>query len=139
MPDRRPKAKNGHTTERRFSVQGDGADLLLYGEGDTHLRALREAFGAFVDFVAETLDEGKLRGIVRRDVDSRLVAWQFLSIGLTLDLIHLLGFSSDIDRDGVERWGRGYLETLGTPRGRRGIGPAARTISELVAPQSLVE
>ncbi|MCI0850038.1 MAG: TetR/AcrR family transcriptional regulator [Chloroflexi bacterium] len=101
--------------------------------------ALREAFGAFVDFVAETLDEGKLRGIVRRDVDSRLVAWQFLSIGLTLDLIHLLGFSSDIDRDGVERWGRGYLETLGTPRGRRGIGPAARTISELVAPQSLVE
>ena len=53
--------------------------------------ALRENFEAFVRFVAETLDEGKRRGIVRRDVDSRLLAWQFLGIGLTLDLMHLLG------------------------------------------------
>src|SRR3990170_7317615 len=31
--------------------------------------ALRENFAAFVDFVADTLDEGKQRGIIRRDID----------------------------------------------------------------------
>lgn len=98
--------------------------------------ALREAFGAFVTFISETIEEGKLRGIVQRDVDSRLFAWQFLSIGLTLDLIHLLGFKSDIDRNGVERWGRSYLEMLGAPRRRSGVGPGVRAVSELVTPQA---
>lgn len=98
--------------------------------------ALREAFGAFVDFVAETLDEGKLRGIVRRDIDSRLVAWQFLGIGLTLDLVHLLEFNADIDRGGVERWGQHYVEMLRTPQRRPDIGPAVRAVSELIAPQA---
>ena len=62
--------------------------------------ALRENFGSFVTFVADTLDEGKRRGIVRSDIDSRLVAWQFLGIGLTLDMIHMLGFTSDMDQQG---------------------------------------
>lgn len=98
--------------------------------------ALREAFGAFVDFVAETLDEGKLRGIVQRDIDSRVVAWQFLGIGLTLDLVHLLGFDADIDRGGVERWGQQYVEMLRTRQRRPDIGPAVRAVSELIAPQA---
>src|SRR3990172_1055881 len=46
-------------------------------------KALHENFASFVRFVAETLDEGKRGGIVRRDVDSRLVAWQVLGIGPT--------------------------------------------------------
>jgi phosphate starvation-inducible PhoH-like protein len=45
MSERRPKTRNEHTTERRFAVQGEGATLLFYGEADTHLKALREAFG----------------------------------------------------------------------------------------------
>ncbi len=95
--------------------------------------ALRENFASFVDFVAETLDEGKRRGIVRRDIDSRLMAWQFLGIGLTLDLMHLLGFSSELDRSKMEQWGRLYGETLRAPRQRRGVGPGVRAVSELVS------
>ena len=98
-------------------------------------QALRENFAAFVRFVAETLEEGKRRGIVRRDLDSRLVAWQFLGIGLTLDLMRLLGFSSELDRGKMEQWGRLYQEMLRAPRQRGGTVPAVRAVSELVAPQ----
>ena len=98
-------------------------------------QALRENFAEFVDFVTETIDEGKRRGIVRRQLDSRLVAWQFLGIGLTLDLIHLLGFSQELDRGKVEQWGRLYQEMLRAPRGRDGMGPGVLAVSELAAPQ----
>lgn len=98
-------------------------------------QALRENFAGYVDFVAETMDEGKRRGIVRRDIDSRLVAWQFLGIGLTLDLMHILGFGSELDRSKVEQWSRLYQEMLRDRRQQDGTGPAARTVSELAAPQ----
>jgi len=98
-------------------------------------QALHDNFAAFVDFVADTLDEGKRRGIVRCDIDSRLVAWQFLGIGLTLDLMHLLGFSSELDRSKVEQWGRLYQEMLRAPRRVANVGPAVRAVSELVASQ----
>jgi len=98
--------------------------------------ALRENFGGFVDFVADTLDEGKRRGVVRTDIDSRLVAWQFLGIGLTLDLIHMLGFTDDMDRSKAEAWSRLYQEVLRAPTVERGVGPGVRAVSELVAPES---
>ena len=122
-------------------LQSHSANMKLYFQAvseahDPEIRqALHENFAGFVGFVAETLEEGKRRGIVRRDLDSRLVAWQFLGIGLTLDLMHLLGFSSELDRSKVEQWSRLYLETLRAPRLRSGMGPAVRAVSEL-APQS---
>jgi AcrR family transcriptional regulator len=103
--------------------------------GDPEIRAaLRENFSAFVEFVAETVEEGKRRGIVRNDIDSRLVAWQFLGIGLTLDLMHLLGFRDEMDRGKVEQWGRLYLDMLQAAPERVGVGPGVRAVSELVAP-----
>jgi AcrR family transcriptional regulator len=83
--------------------------------------ALRDNFEAFVRFVAETLEEGKARGIVRKDVDSRMVAWQFLGIGMTLDVMQLLGVQGDIRRARAGMWGRLYLDAV-----RR---PAERTLS----------
>lgn len=74
--------------------------------------ALHDNFEAFVAFVADTLEEGKARGIVRRDVDSRMIAWQFLGIGMTLDLMHMLGFDHEMDRARADLWGRVYLETV---------------------------
>jgi AcrR family transcriptional regulator len=94
-------------------------------------QALRENFQAFVRFVAETLDEGKRRGIVRRDIDSTLLAWQFLGIGLTLDLMHLLGFDSELDRSKAEQWGKFYQQLVRAPTVRRRVGPGVRAVSEL--------
>ena len=93
--------------------------------------ALRENFGAFVRFVAETLDEGKRRGIVRRDVDSEILAWQFLGIGFTLDLIHLLGFGSAFGRGKAEQWALLYQQMLRSPRPDSRVGPGVRAVSEL--------
>jgi AcrR family transcriptional regulator len=93
--------------------------------------ALRENFAAFVYFVVETLDEGKRRGIVRQDVDSELLAWQFLGIGFTLDLVSFLGFSSVVDRSKAEQWGLLYQQMVGSPRTRTRVGPGVRAVSEL--------
>ena len=103
---------------------------------DPEIRAaLRDNFTGFVRFVAETLEEGKQRGVVRSDVDSQLVAWQFLGIGLTLDLVHILGFSDELDRSKVEQWGRLYLDILKAPQRRGDVGPGVRAVSELATPQ----
>ncbi len=122
-------------------LQGHSGNMKLQFQAvseadDPEIRqALRENFAGYVDFVAETLDEGKRRGIVRRDIDSRLVAWQFLGMGLTLDLMHLLGFGSELDRSKVEQWSRLYQEMLRDRHRRDGMAPAVRTVSELAAPQ----
>ncbi len=80
---------------------------------DEEIRAaLRENFGAYVRFFVETLDEGKARGIVREEVDSEVAAWHFLGMGLTLDMIHLLGMEAEVDRTRVESWGRLFLESV---------------------------
>ena len=81
--------------------------------------ALRDNFEAFVDFVADTLDEGKARGVVRSEVDSRLIAWQFLGIGMTMDLMHMLEFKDEVDRTRADLWGRIYLETVRKRDGAR--------------------
>ena len=87
--------------------------------------ALHDNFDAFVEFVADTLEEGKARGIVRTEVDSRMIAWQFLGIGLTLDLMHLLGFKGEMDRARADLWGRVYVEMV-----KRKDGGAPSYISE---------
>lgn len=80
---------------------------------DAEIReAARENFVGFANFLTDIVEEGKARGIIRRDVDSRLVAWQFVGSGLTLDLIHLLGLRQQVDRRKVEEWARLYRESI---------------------------
>ena len=95
--------------------------------------ALRENFQAFVRFVSETLDDGKRRGIVRRDIDSRLLAWQFLGLGLTLDLAHLVGLGADFHRGKAEQWGKLYQETVRAQRPAGRVAPGVRAVSEMIA------
>lgn len=96
-----------HATNMRLQFRA-----LAEGDDTDIQKALHDNFEAFVEFIADTLDEGKARGIVRPDVDSRLIAWQFLGIGMTLDLMHMLGFRDEMDRARADLWGRVYLETV---------------------------
>jgi AcrR family transcriptional regulator len=75
-------------------------------------RALHENFASFIDFLKENIEEAKRRGLVRQDVDTNVAAWQFMAMGVGLDLIHLLGFAQDIDRSAVEEWQRLYLSSI---------------------------
>jgi AcrR family transcriptional regulator len=107
---------------------------LSEADDDDIRAALRDNFEAFVQFVADTLDEGKERGIVRPEVDSRIVAWQFLGIGMTLDLMHLLGFQGEMDRARADLWGRVYLETV-----KRDAGNLPRLVNPEGSPQRTPE
>ncbi|MCC6767148.1 MAG: TetR/AcrR family transcriptional regulator [Deltaproteobacteria bacterium] len=81
-------------------------------------RTVRDNFRAMVGFVEATLDEGKARGLVRRGVDARIAAWHFMAIGLSFDLIHMLGLDAELDRSKVEAWGTLFLDSLATRAGR---------------------
>jgi len=108
----------------RALAESDDADIQ---------RALRENFEAFVDFITDTLEEGKARGSVRQEIDARLIAWQFLGIGMTLDLMHMLGFKGEIDRARTDMWSRVYLEAV-KARDRR---PARYATAEGTPPRSI--
>ena len=47
-----------------------------------------------------------------------MIAWQFLGIGMTLDLMNMLGFKDEMDRTRADLWGRVYLETVRRKDGR---------------------
>ena len=85
---------------------------LLEADDPDIRAALRRNFASFVQFYREILDDGKRRGLVREDLDSEVVAWRFLSTGLTLDVMHLLDFDQDISRQKVEVWVRLFLDSL---------------------------
>jgi len=99
-------------------------------------RALHENFAAFIAFLMENIEEAKRRGLVRQDVDTNVAAWQFMAMGVGLDLIHLLGFAQDIDRSAVEEWQRMYLSSIlekpgnSRPGGRFAGGGVDRSMAE---------
>jgi AcrR family transcriptional regulator len=74
--------------------------------------ALRSNFRFLIRFLTDALEEGKRRGLVSEDVDSATVAWQFLSLGLSLDIMYLLGFGRGVDRQRVERWSDFFVRSL---------------------------
>jgi len=99
-------------------------------------RALHENFASYIDFLKENIEEAKRRGLIRQDVDTNVAAWQFMAMGVGLDLIHLLGFAQDIDRSAVEEWQRLYLKSIlekpcnGRPEGRFAGGGVDRSMAE---------
>ena len=84
---------------------------------------LKENFTSLVDLLQENLERGKKQGLLSEGVDTRVAAWHFMSIGLTFDLVNLLGLDNELDRGKVEHWGRLYLKSV-----RRETGEAAGAI-----------
>ena len=80
---------------------------------DPETRAVLQAnFVGLVDLLQANLDEGKRQGLVEEEIDTRVAAWHFMSIGLTFELINLLGLDGELDRGKVEDWGRLYLKSI---------------------------
>ena len=74
---------------------------------------LKRNFASYADFIARVLQEGKDRGQVHAQVDVRAAAWQLISIGFTLNLTSLLGFTSEMSRGTLEVMGDSLLMTFG--------------------------
>lgn len=73
---------------------------------------LHRNFTSLVDVLQANLDEGRRRGLVADEVDTRVAAWHFMAIGLTFELVHALGLEGELDRGKVEDWGRLYLKSI---------------------------
>jgi hypothetical protein len=85
---------------------------LAESEDPETREALRSNFRALIRFLMDALEEGKRRGLVSQEVDSATVAWEFLSLGLALDIIYLLGLDRGVDRQRVERWADFLVRSL---------------------------
>ena len=55
-------------------------------------RELRVRHQAHVKLVADIIDEGKAKGVVRPEVDSEQAAWEFFAVFWAEDLAFMLGF-----------------------------------------------
>ena len=90
--------------------------LLFQALSETDDEEIRQAlynnFAAFTRFLEENLEEGKRQGLIRQDVNPTVAAWQLMAFGLTLDLIHPLGFDEELNRSHVEEWQRLYLDSI---------------------------
>jgi len=94
-------------------------------------KTLAESFLRAVDLFEDNLRRGKTQGLVRDEVDARVAAWHFMAIGLTMDLIHLLGCEEELNQRKVESWGCLYLESIRSDRGvstQTKSGTARRTV-----------
>ena len=85
---------------------------LAESENPEVQEALRSNFRFLIRFLTDALEEGKRRGLVSEAVDSQTVAWQFLSLGLAMDVMYLLGFGRGVDRQRVERWSDFFIRSL---------------------------
>jgi len=114
----------------------------LVEAGDPDIRkALQDNFSSFVDFVAEVIEDGKRRGLVREGIDARAYAWHFLGMGLTLDTMHLLHFDNVITRQRMETWVSFLVDCLRAdkPEGRLQPVGAAVPYDHLPSVPSSVE
>ncbi len=88
--------------ERAMTRRGDLKVLFqsLAEVDDSDIQAaLRAQFKGYVDLLMGLFERGAAEGIVHPEVDSKTAAWSFLSVGFTLNLVGLLGFAEEMDKD----------------------------------------
>lgn len=74
-----------------------------------------ETIGEAVGLIADIIARGQGRGTFSPSLDPRAEAWRFMGIGLSMDIMHVLGFGADIDRAKVESWGDAFIASLRNP------------------------
>jgi len=80
---------------------------------DPEVRAVvAETLGEAVGLVQAVIEEGQRSGAFRREMDPRTAAWEFMGIGFSMDLAHVLGFEQDLSRATVEEMGDRFIDSL---------------------------
>lgn len=94
--------------------------LALCESDDLEVQAvLKESLTSLVDQLQENVERGKRDGLVAGDVDTRVAAWSLMAIGLTFDVLNLLGLDHELDRRNVEHWRRLYFKSVRRESGER--------------------
>ncbi len=95
---------------------------------DPEVRALvAETLGKAVGLVQAVIEDGQRAGVFRDDMDTRTAAWEFMGIGFSMDLAHVLGFGDDLSRETVEEMGDRFIDSL---RPRADTATTGRGVTE---------
>jgi AcrR family transcriptional regulator len=84
-------------------------------------RTLREVYRRYVAFIEGLLERSRGRGALLPPVEARILAWNIVALGFSLNLIALIGLDTDLIRANIERWG-GPIFDLIEPRSNRNGG-----------------
>ncbi len=122
----RGAGESGEVTERiyrmsdayyEFVVTHPDESMLLFeavtGARDPDIRAaLSDKLVSFTTILSLMFEEGKKDGVVRKDLDTMVAAWQILSLGLTLAFASLMGLNEVLTRDKALLAVREVLENI---------------------------
>jgi AcrR family transcriptional regulator len=75
----------------------------------------REGHRKNIKVLAKIIDEGKAQGSIRADVDSELVAWQFMRLGWAEDISNLMGLERSANADVSARMLDQILANIAAP------------------------
>ena len=69
----------------------------------------------------QNLVRAQRAGLIDRDVDPQVAAWDFMAVGFTFEISRLIGMSAELDGDLFRNWIRHHLTSIGArrPRTRR--------------------
>ena len=62
--------------------------------------------------VCRVMETAMRNGPILQDVDPNLAAWQFMSIGITISMMSVLGLKDRLAPERVLTWGDTFVETL---------------------------
>ncbi|MBC7230777.1 MAG: TetR/AcrR family transcriptional regulator [Actinobacteria bacterium] len=122
----RGAGESGEVTERiyrmsdayyEFVITHPDESMLLFeavtGARDPDIRAaLSDKLVGFTTILSLMFEEGKKDGVVRKDLDTTVAAWQILSLGLTLAFASLMGLNEVLTRDKALLAVREVLENI---------------------------
>lgn len=67
--------------------------------------AVERVYSSFVQYISSLVRRASREGQIVTGIDVRMVAWHFLSLGFTLNLIGLLGLDRDFVATNLDGWG----------------------------------
>jgi AcrR family transcriptional regulator len=90
-------------------------------------RTLRDVYGRFVAFIEGLILDSQRRGLAPADLDARILAWNMVALGFSLNLVALIDLDVDLIRGRLDRWGGPLFDRITMTAGgerRGGEGPA---------------
>jgi AcrR family transcriptional regulator len=77
-------------------------------------RALRDVYASYVTFIEQLVREAMRHGLARVDLDPRMIAWNFVALGFSLNLVALIDLDVAFIGANLGRWGGPVFDILNT-------------------------
>ena len=75
-------------------------------------RTLRDVYRRYVDFIEALLADSKRRGLAPAHLDARIIAWNIVALGFSLNLVAAIDLDVDLLSDNLAKWGGPVFEYI---------------------------